>query len=144
MTDDARLPLRATLKSGAGYDAPWLTVDGIDADDLAHKLASLMESEAIGQLIEAANLFKAANNASPLATNGPAAQAAPAAAPQQQAAPAPQAGAARLHPEGKTCGCGNVLNYKTVTRKSDGKQFNFWECPARSGRNDTVHTSEFA
>jgi hypothetical protein len=62
--------------------------------------------------------------------------------PQQQAAPVQQA--SRLHPEGKTCNCGNVLNFKQVNRKSDGKQFSFWECPARTGSKDTQHISEFA
>lgn len=66
------------------------------------------------------------------------------AAPQQQQQFAPQQQGARLHPEGKTCGCGNVLNYKEVNRRSDGKLFKFWECPQRKGSKDTMHVSEFA
>ena len=147
------LPIKATFKSGAGYDAPWITVDAADPDDLSVKLDAILDGESLSKVIEVANLFKAANIASPLAVGGP--DAAPAAAPaapaqqqgwgnrppQQAAAPA---GGNRLHPEGKTCGCGNVLNFKQVSRKSDGKQFSFWECPARTGRNDTAHVSEFA
>lgn len=146
------LPLKATLKSGAGYDAPWLTVDGADPEDLAFKLSALVEANVPVALIEAANALKAANNAAPLATGGqdpaPQQQQAPASngwgnrPAQQQSAPAQQG--ARLHPEGKACRCGNVLNFKQVNRKSDGKQFSFWECPARTGSKDTQHDSEFA
>lgn len=69
-------------------------------------------------------------------------QAAPAwSQPQQQAAPAvPQV---RLHPEGKTCYCGRTLEYKEVNRKSDGKTFKFWSCPAQQKKGDG-HDTEFA
>lgn len=56
--------------------------------------------------------------------------------------PAQQQGPA-LHPEGESCHCGMVLQYKVVSRKSDGKQFKFWVCPNQRSRDDG-HRSEFA
>lgn len=145
--------LTVTLKAGKDYDAPWVVVYGNTPDEVEQKLSNL--GGLIEATVEAANLLKAANNAAPLVSGGPDAYPTPAPqAPVQQPAQggwgqpaqqqaAPQQGS-RLHPEGKACGCGNVLNYKSVNRKSDGKQFNFWECPARQGKNDTQHISEFA
>jgi len=150
------LPIKATFKSGAGYDAPWLTIDANDPDDLTFKLDAILGGEALTKVIAVADLFKAANNAGAVTSPAPQ-QAAPQqptgwgqqpaqqpqwSQPQQQAAPVQQG--ARLHPEGKTCNCGQVLQYKTVNRKSDGKQFSFWECPARTGSKDVNHDSEFA
>lgn len=141
------LPLKATLKAGAGFDAPWLTVDATDPHDLATKLQSLGQAGVHEALVEAANLLKAANNAAPLASGGQEAQ-----APQQpqgwgqpqQQVPAPSNGGAQQHPEGKQCQqCGTVLQFKQVNRKSDGKTFKFWACPNQKSRNDG-HTSEFA
>lgn len=143
------LPIKATFKSGGGYDAPWLTIDAADPGDLDFKLDAILNGEVLTKVISVAELFKAANTAAPLVAPAPVQQAAaPAPAPwsqPQQQAPAPvQQQGSRLHPEGKTCGCGNVLNFKEVTRRSDGKTFQFWECPARQGKNDTQHVSEFA
>jgi len=60
------LPIKTTLKAGTGYDAPWLTVDANDPSDLEFKLRALIESPALGLVIEAANALKAANTAAPL------------------------------------------------------------------------------
>ena len=60
------LPIKATLKAGAGYDAPWLTVDAHDPSDLELKLNAIANGGAPQALIEAANALKAANNAAPL------------------------------------------------------------------------------
>ena len=67
---DRDVALRATLKAGAGYDAPWLSVDATDPDDLTNKLNSIANGGAPQALIEAANALKAANNAAPLLANG--------------------------------------------------------------------------
>ena len=151
MTEHA---LSVTLKAGTGYDAPWIVVYGDSPDEVTAKLNST--GDLIAAAVEASNLLRGAFAAAPLAQGGPsvpqvAPTPAPAAAPgwgaPQQQAPAPAAppaGGAQLHPEGKTCQCGNVLNYKVVNRRSDGKQFRFWECPARTGSKDTQHHSEFA
>ena len=148
MTD---LPIKSTFKSGAGYDAPWLTVDAANPDDLVTKLDSLLQGEALAKVVEVADMFKGLNAAQPLTTPQAAAPApaAPAPATGGWGKPAPQAAppapvGVRTHPEGKSCGCGNVLQFKEVQRRSDGRTFKFWECPARSGKNDTQHVSEFA
>jgi hypothetical protein len=62
----SELPIKTTLKAGTGYDAPWLTVDANDPGDLEFKLKALIESPALGLVVEAANALKAANNAAPL------------------------------------------------------------------------------
>lgn len=152
------LPVRATFKSGAGYDAPWLTVDAADPNDLSFKLDALLGGEALGKVISVAELFKAANNAGPLvqgvdptplqpaAPQQPAGwgNSAPQAQPQwsqpQQAAPAaPQV---RLHPEGKTCACGQVLIFKEITSKKNNKTYQMWTCPSQQRKGDG-HDSEF-
>lgn len=156
------LPIKATLKSGTGYDAPWLTIDAADPNDLDFKLSALLEGSAVQKVIEVANLFKAANNAGPLLSGvaEPVAQAPapqqpaawgssnPAAQPQwsqpaQQAAPqqrGPRPGA-QLHPEGKTCdSCPNVLEYKK-TQSGKAK----WQCPdwRWNNGNPNNHTADW-
>ena len=63
------LPLKATLKAGSDYSAPWLTVDAHDPADLELKLNAIANGGAPQALIEAANALKAANNAAPLLAN---------------------------------------------------------------------------
>lgn len=143
------LPLKATIKSGKDYDAPWLTVDGADPADLVFKLDALLNSDASAKVVELANQFKAANNAGPILPGGPAAAQPPAqqggwGAPQQQApAPAwsggPQNGTP--HPENKACPCGQVLQYKSGTSKA-GKPYKLWACPQQRQRGDG-HVTEF-
>jgi len=157
------LPIKATLKAGAGYDAPWLTVDAHDPADLELKLTAIATGGAPQALVEAANALKAANNAAPLLSNGgapaqPAQQSAPPpqqnggwGTPSQPASPPPAqqqqqqqaAPAAATHPEGWACHCGSLLQYKIVNRRLDGKQFKFWVCPNQRSKDDG-HRSEFA
>lgn len=150
------LPIKATLKAGNGYDAPWLTVDAATPEDLEFKLQALANGSALAAVVEAANTLKAANNAAPLLQSGaeaqaPAAPAAPAqpqgwgaTPPQQQAAPTGKVNGAP-HPEGKTCpACGaGVVFKRTNPRKTDGKTFEFWTCPNQSAKGDG-HFSAFA
>lgn len=137
------LPIKSTFKSGAGFDAPWLTIDANDPTDLALKLDAIIASEVLTKVIAVADLFKAANTAGPLVTPEPQ-QAAPVqqqnagwgSSPQptqpqwpqpQQAAPQASHPNAQLHPEGKACefgGCGKVLEFK----KSSGGKGKF-QCP---------------
>jgi hypothetical protein len=162
MSDNA-LPIKATLKAGTGYDAPWVTVDAADPNDLAFKLNALTNGDALQAVVEAANALKGANNAAPLVAGGaeaaPAPQApvqpqgwgnsAPAAAPawsgaQQQAPQQPQNNGARLHPEGIQCPVdGNVVQFKEIVSKKNGKTFQMWTCPNQRNRDDG-HYSQFA
>lgn len=136
-------PIKATLKSGTGYDAPWLTVDADNPADLEQRLRGIIDSKVMETVAEAASLFQATTSAAPLtqpqapaqqqeqapswAAQAPSQQAAPqqpqgwgAAAQQvpQQAAPPQQGGRGQFagppHPEGKTCQCGQVLEFKTT------------------------------
>ena len=153
------LPIKSTLKAGKDFDAPWITVDASDPDDLAFKLKGLAESDALQAVVEAANLLKAANNAAPLVAGGAEAapqapvqqqqpagwgNSAPAAAPawsgaQQQAAPS----GVRQHPEGVQCPVdGNVVQFKEITSKKNGKTYSMWTCPNQRSRGDG-HFSEF-
>lgn len=143
---DTSTPLKATLKAGGGYDAPWLTVDGENPDDLTFKLNAIAEGGVAQALIEAANVLKAANNLAPvLAGNAESApQAAPAApsgwgssAPAQPSSP-PQWAAQGA---GKVCQCGTPAQYKEGVSKA-GKAYKLWACPNQRNRNDG-HMSDF-
>lgn len=148
------LPIKITLKSGAGYDAPWVTVDAADPDDASFKLDAILSGDLAEKVIATANLLKAANVAAPLVqhgeasappaqqnaggwTNSPAATAPAWSGAQQQAAPAAQG-----HPENKGCeSCGQVLQFKQGTSKA-GKPYKLWACPQQRQRGDG-HTTDF-
>lgn len=157
-------PIKATLKSGTGYDAPWLTVDADNPNDLEQKLRGIIDSKVLETVAEAASMFKATQNAAPLTQPQPAltpnsTDGAPQwSQPQQQASQgwgaaqnqqqAPQQGgqqskfAGPPHPEGKTCEiCPNVLEFK---KTSTGK--GTWRCSEWRWGNGTPngHTSEWA
>lgn len=137
-------PLKATLKAGRDFDAPWLTVDGNTPDDLKAKLDNIANNGLLQSLVSVADLLKATNNAGPvLAPPQQQAQQAPAnngwgqpqqqpqvtnAPPQQQQQAPRQAGwqaNATLHPEGLACEmCNKVLEYK---KSQSGKAK--WQCP---------------
>lgn len=158
----SELPIKATLKAGQGYDAPWLTVDASDPVDLKTKLDGLGSSAAFESLVNAANLLKGANNAAPLLQGGEQAQPAPQQAPAQpvqqspwggqqpaqQAASQPQGGFSggpqngQPHPEGISCpACGSAVLYKEFTSKA-GKDFKLWACPQQRSKGDG-HYSKF-
>jgi hypothetical protein len=141
----SELPIKLTTKAGAGYDAPWLTVDALDPDELALKAKSLIEHPtALALAIELANTLKAVNSAAPIAapeaaSAAPVQQAPPPqqawgqtpaaqqqnAAPQQNTPPQRNQYAGQPHPEGKTCDiCPNVLEKK---KSQGGKEK--WQCP---------------
>lgn len=156
----SELPIKITLKSGAGYDAPWVTVDAADPADASFKLDAILEGDLAEKVISVANLLKAANNAAPLVQGGEAAaQAAPpqqnngwsnspaAAAPAwagapQQAAPAAAPGVV-LHPLAIKCpSCGSAVQEKVINSKKTGKTFKLWVCPSQRSQGDG-HYSEF-
>lgn len=151
-------PIKATLKSGTGYDAPWLTVDADNPTDLEQKLRGIIDSKVLETVAEAASLFQATQNAAPLTQPQGNASTGAQAAPQQQSqgwgaaqqqAPqqsAPQGGGSKFagppHPEGKTCAiCPNVLEFK---KTSTGK--GTWRCSEWRWQNGNPngHSSEFA
>lgn len=150
------LPIKCTLKAGAGFDAPWLTVDAATPEDLEFKLQALANGSALAAVVEAANTLKAANNAAPLLQNGAEAQApapvaaapaqpqgwgAPAAAAPAFAQPAQQAGPV-LHPT-DVCPVDNQrVQEKVITSKKNGKTYEMWVCPNQRTRGDG-HYSEF-
>jgi hypothetical protein len=151
----SELPIKATLKAGTGYDAPWLTVDANDPNDLAFKLKGLIEHESALQLVvEAANALKATNNVAPIAAQQaavpePAPQASngwgssPAAAQQTQQNAPPQNNGVRYHPEGLLCpSCNAGVIFKSITAKT-GKTFELWTCPNQRQKDDG-HYSQFA
>jgi hypothetical protein len=151
--------LKATLKSGTGYDAPWLTVDADTPAELEQRLRGIIDSKVLETVAEAAGIFRATQltTAQAPAQQGqpewsqPAQQQAP---PQQgqgwgaaQQQSAPQGGGGSKfggppHPEGKTCDiCPKVLEMK---KTSTGK--GTWRCPDWRWNNGTPngHTSEWA
>lgn len=155
---DNTSPLKVTLKAGASYEAPWVSIDATDPGDLSFKLKSIIESDLTALIIEASNVLQATRNVFPLAAPStpasvPAAAPAPAApvsngwgaaAAQQQNVPAPaQQNGVLVHPTDR-CPLDNLqVQYKkTPPRKSDGKSFEFWVCPNQSSKDDG-HYSEF-
>lgn len=56
MTDD-NAPLTATLKAGAGYDAPWLVVRANNPAELAQRLNAVIDGTVTGPLVAAAQVL---------------------------------------------------------------------------------------
>lgn len=140
MTDEK--PIKATLKAGAGYDAPWLTVDMPDPSTGANMLTAIRESALLTELVATAEVLKGLNKAAHGAT--PVADA-PAEKPKSgwgnSSTPA-QEPAVKFHPEGKQCACGKTLQYKKVFSKAKNKEYEFWSCPDQRNKDDG-HLSEF-
>lgn len=143
--------LKVTLKAGTGYDAPWVSVDAENPDELDMKLRAITEGQTLSLVVDAASALKAVYNATPLTQ--PAQQQAPQqqpksngwgnSAPAAQSAPANNGGGVRYHPEGLQCNqCGSAVQYKTINAKS-GKTFNLWTCPNQRSKDDG-HYSTFA
>lgn len=61
--DEGQAPLKATLKAGAGYEAPWLTVNGNNAEDLYKRLQDVVSNDGtlLSTLAEVAEQFRAAH-----------------------------------------------------------------------------------
>ena len=132
------LPLRVRVSTG-GYDNPGLEFDAASPADVVAKLKGLADEGVYQALVDASSMMRIALGvAEPV---------------QQQ----PQSGGWRppgwpdggpqlgdANPAGETCiSCGQVLRYRVINRKSDGKQFKFWACPNQSSPNDG-HDSKFA
>lgn len=165
------LPLKATLKSGTGYDAPWLTVDAETPAELQQRLRAVIDSGVLETISEAAGVFAG----STLTTPALAQQQAPAlaqgssfgggdrglnpppapqqsngwgqAAQQQQSPPPQQQGGGNRyggvpHPQGKQCQCGQVLEVKQTGSNKTVFRCSQWRW--NNGNPTTNHDSEFA
>ena len=155
--------LKATLKAGTDYSAPWLTIDGTTPDDLKAKLEHIAANGLPQALIDAANALHGAYNAKDALGSAPQQQdpwggqqqAAPQFAQNQRQAPQQQVQSGNMqtgggqrkfggrpHPEGHSCEmCGKVLEYKET---SGGK--GVFRCPDwrwNSG-NQNGHGQEWA
>lgn len=165
MSNEKTAALRATLKAGSDYSAPWLTIDAETPDELSARLSAVTSSGVLQVFVEAANALKGAYNASPVLPGGQEAavpqqqqpvQQAPQAPQQggwggQQQAPAPQQqsggggynrGNVKTHPEGTGCDvCGEVLQWG-MTRTNKGQ----WKCPQYrwNNGNPNEHTLVWA
>lgn len=155
---DETSPITATLKGGAGYEAPWLVFRGDNPEQVTQMLRNV--GELFEATVEAANMFRGVTTAGPLLANAEPAQAPQQnvtpgpwpnsqqatqpgwSQPQQQTAPTPQQPSIQLHPTDVCQSCGARPQYKAVFRKSDNKKFEFWTCPNQRARDDG-HYSEF-
>ena len=156
---DSSSPLKATLKAGSDYSAPWLTVDANTPEDLVERLTAVANLGVSEALVNAANVLKAVNAAAPIAAD---VASPPAQPPAQQGGwntgptgnastwspptppSTPQQQGARLHPEGIKCTAdGNVVQFKEVTSKKNGNTYQMWVCPNQRSRGDG-HYSAFA
>lgn len=111
-------PLKATLKAGPGYEAPWLTVAASDVYELNAQLDAITQ-DVLQKVSDLAALFRGAHNVSVGITDQPAA------APQQtqQAAPAQTQGL-------KTCSHG--VRTKRTGTNSKGAWTGYF-CPLEKG-----------
>lgn len=57
---DESLPFKATLKAGAGYEAPWVTVDAATGAELVARLDELTQ-DVLAKVTDTASLFRAAH-----------------------------------------------------------------------------------
>lgn len=89
----SELPIKATLKAGPGYEAPWLTVDASTPDELVARLQGLSENH-LQVVADVAALFRGAHTVAAGGATVAPAQPAPAAQPATvtQSAPPVQNG----------------------------------------------------
>lgn len=52
------VPYKVTLKAGAGFEAPWLTIEADTTSELAGRLAALRIDDALDRVVETAHAFK--------------------------------------------------------------------------------------
>ena len=62
-------PLKATLKAGRDFNAPWVTVYGDNPADLKFKLDALVAEGVFESVVNAANTLQAVNNVAPIAAD---------------------------------------------------------------------------
>lgn len=116
------LPIKATLKAGAGYEAPWLTVDADNPDELVARLDRLAEVGALGKVAEVAELFRAGHAVA--AGLPPAAQGA--------TVTHINGGAAEPAPAGQVKTCAHGVRKRVEGTNNRGKWVG-WFCPLEKG-----------
>lgn len=166
---DNELP-RITLKGGAGYEAPWITVPFSDVEAAKSHLLAIQSSGLLEAVAQTAELFRGVVSAGPLlperqspvpdptlsggqvgppqgawgTVTGQGFQPAQQGQQWQSGQAPPQQQGPELHPEGLRCqSCGGFVQKKNLTRKSDNKAFSLWTCPNQRSKGDG-HFSEFA
>jgi len=153
------LPLRVRVSTG-GYDNPGLEFDAASPADVVAKLKGLADEGVYQALVDASSMMRIALGVAEPVQQQPQSGGWSVQPPQQTVTgnpQQPQSGGWRppgwpdggpqlgdANPAGETCiSCGQVLRYRVINRKSDGKQFKFWACPNQSSPNDG-HDSKFA
>ncbi len=97
MSDEAELgytPLKVTLKAGAGFEAPWLTVEADTAAELALQLVAVQADGVLERIVEASRAFRSTFTAAPSAAKAPAQPHAPEAGSGNTQPTPPQEGSA--------------------------------------------------
>lgn len=140
MTEQTRPEVNVTLKAGAGYEAPWITVKGFDPEQVNAALEGIAQrgvlATAAKVAAEFAGIYSAAAGvgAQPVAVQGTDQQATWGAQPQQAGptTPAPQAPAPQAQGApgpGPVCAHGPRV-WKEGTSKA-GNPYKMWSCPSR-------------
>lgn len=153
VSSDYALSATLKARSSSKWDAPWVVVYANDPHELKQRIEGVVSQGVLDALVGADNALKVLsdgelNAGQPVQQQGGGAawgtvtpqgfqpgsqhpQGQQQAPPQQQGGwqnqqqgPSPQQQGAQLHPEGLTCGCGQVLQYGK-TRNNKGQ----WKCP---------------
>lgn len=127
--DEGTAPLKATLKAGAGYEAPWLTVNGDNAEDLYHRLQDVVSNDGtlLTTLAEVAEQFRAAHV---VAAGLPKEQPQSGWGGNQQQGN--QGGGSEPPPAGKAHTCPHGVRIRREGTGSKGKWVGFF-CPLKKG-----------
>lgn len=115
--------VRVTLKGGTGYDAPWVTIDGVSIQDALDQLTgenATVVAELVKRVAQVGAVFAGTGNSKPAAGNGGGQLGKPAGATQ-----APSGETAPICHHGP-------MEWKSWTRASDGKMFKGFFCAERN------------
>jgi hypothetical protein len=146
------VPIKITLKGGAGYEAPWIVFSAESAEDAVALLAESEVADLPKLVAEYSASFREkagsapAQSAGGARTSGSPSRSGRTSTTGRQsatrgAAPQSQQDDVEYHPEGVTCGaCGEVVIYKKINKGQ--RSFELWTCPNQRQRNDGHH-SEF-
>lgn len=125
MSESQDRPLKATLKAGGGFEAPWLTIDADNAEDLYNRLQDVTahDGQLLAKIAEVAEQLRAAHTVYVTPASQPASSGFGSGATQTHSEPAPSG-------QVKTCPHG------TRTRRegngSKGKWVGYF-CPLPKG-----------
>lgn len=131
MSDELTHALKATLKAGPGYEAPWITVEADNPTELAAKLDSLADAAA-PSLVNASNalqaVYQAARALKAEVTSVEKTDEAPIMR-EEDVRPRPERTQANA-PGGKFCQHGAMVNRNGTT---NGRGWSGWFCPLPKG-----------